>query len=169
MKIELKSIKHYPSMSEETNCYEAALWVDGRKIGTVSNRGQGGCDDFHPVTHADYAIYEAAEKWITANLPPVVSDLVDEKGERFTYQPDMESVCGDLLDAFIIGREFDKAIRRKAVFTVPSKTGIFQTGYKGSTPPDARLFDHVAKQHPGAVVLNTMPRAAALALFKANV
>lgn len=47
MKIEIKNISYSERMSEETSCFSADLWVDGKKIGVISNRGTGGCDDFH--------------------------------------------------------------------------------------------------------------------------
>ena len=44
MKIELKSIKTYPSMSEETTAFDATLYVDGVKVGTAKNNGRGGAN-----------------------------------------------------------------------------------------------------------------------------
>lgn len=42
MKLELKKVKHYPSMSEETDCFVAELYADGKRIGHCKNIGQGG-------------------------------------------------------------------------------------------------------------------------------
>ena len=42
--IELRGIKRTAWASEETHCYQATLYVDGEKWGTVSNQGHGGCD-----------------------------------------------------------------------------------------------------------------------------
>ncbi len=71
MKIELKAIRYFSSMSEETNCYEAGLYVDGRKIGRVSNRGTGGGDDFHG-TQRDF---DAADEWsATCDSPNILAD-----------------------------------------------------------------------------------------------
>lgn len=42
MKVELKCVKYYPSMSEETNCFQAAIYIDGKKAGYAENRGTGG-------------------------------------------------------------------------------------------------------------------------------
>ena len=46
MKLELKNVKFYESMSEETNCFQADLFIDGKKIAYVKNTGQGGCTDY---------------------------------------------------------------------------------------------------------------------------
>jgi len=48
MKIELKNIKHAEFASQETNCYEATIYINGKREGLVSNDGQGGCDNVTP-------------------------------------------------------------------------------------------------------------------------
>ena len=45
--LQLKSFKHSEFASEETHCYEATVYFNRNKIGTVLNRGNGGADDFH--------------------------------------------------------------------------------------------------------------------------
>lgn len=42
MKVELKNIKLMPSLSDETECFSATIYINGKKAGTVKNRGQGG-------------------------------------------------------------------------------------------------------------------------------
>lgn len=42
MNIELKNIKYSQFASHETNCYQASIYVDGRKAGAVDNDGHGG-------------------------------------------------------------------------------------------------------------------------------
>ena len=44
MKLELKNIKHANWASEETQCYDAVLYVDGDPFLMVSNEGRGGAD-----------------------------------------------------------------------------------------------------------------------------
>lgn len=43
MKTELKKVKFYDELSEETPCFTAELHVDGKKVATVRNDGRGGC------------------------------------------------------------------------------------------------------------------------------
>jgi len=43
-KITLKNIKVNQSMSDETLCYSATIYLDGKKIAYTSNRGCGGSD-----------------------------------------------------------------------------------------------------------------------------
>ena len=63
--ITLKNVKHYESMSEETYCFEASLYVDGKKVGRVSNRGTGGCHDYD----FDMKTERELDEWCRKNLP----------------------------------------------------------------------------------------------------
>jgi hypothetical protein len=45
LNLELKNIKIVNALSDETICYTASLYLDGKKIADLSNRGCGGCDE----------------------------------------------------------------------------------------------------------------------------
>ena len=68
MEIVLKSIKVVKSMSEETICFTAVMYVNGSKTADVSNRGCGGSHDY--FIHNE-ELFEQAESY-TASLPPTV-------------------------------------------------------------------------------------------------
>ncbi|PYF74634.1 hypothetical protein [Pedobacter nutrimenti] len=51
MKIELKNIKYFDALSEETTLFNANLYIDGKKAGIVKNDGRGG-STFHMGTTA---------------------------------------------------------------------------------------------------------------------
>lgn len=53
MKIEVKKIKHSPSLSEETNAFVADLYINGGHVGTCKNSGRGGMTDIHPIFSQD--------------------------------------------------------------------------------------------------------------------
>ena len=44
MKLKLKNIKHSEFASQETNCYQAVVYLNGKPFADVSNDGHGGCD-----------------------------------------------------------------------------------------------------------------------------
>ena len=56
MKLELKNIKHTEWASQETHCFQASLYVDGKAVAIIGNDGQGGCDyEYdHPKCKVDY-------------------------------------------------------------------------------------------------------------------
>ncbi len=42
MEIALKNISYSERLSEETNCFSATIYIDGKKAGEASNHGHGG-------------------------------------------------------------------------------------------------------------------------------
>ena len=92
MQIELKSFKYSAFASQETACFQAALWIDGKKRGTVRNDGHGGCNYFFP-----WEVEREINAW-AKTLPPcslgkmyglipmnaeiLISELVDDEIER---------------------------------------------------------------------------------------
>jgi hypothetical protein len=53
MKIELKNVKISKRQSHETTCFVASVYVDGEKVGSVQNDGQGGMCRFSPPRLTD--------------------------------------------------------------------------------------------------------------------
>jgi len=47
MEITIKNLKVIKALSEETLCFTATVYVDGKKAGTASNRGFGGMTDVY--------------------------------------------------------------------------------------------------------------------------
>ena len=49
MEITSKNISHNERLSEETNCFSATIYIDGKKAGEASNHGHGGPTMIHPA------------------------------------------------------------------------------------------------------------------------
>lgn len=47
--MELRKIKHFNELSQETMAFSAQLWVDGKHIADVSNNGEGGPNNIYPA------------------------------------------------------------------------------------------------------------------------
>ena len=73
MKLELKNIKHSEFASEETNCYQGRVYVDGKPMIEVSNEGHGGCDNQYPIKPFTDDDIEKVNKWCCKNLPKWIS------------------------------------------------------------------------------------------------
>ena len=80
--IELKAIKHYASMSKETYCYEANLYVLGVKVGRVSNEGHGCGDDWDGEKGFYYPWLYELGKWCKKNLPNWHSEWNNSYNEK---------------------------------------------------------------------------------------
>lgn len=156
MKLELKNIKHSAFASEETECYKASLYFNGKKVGFVSNGGKGGCD--HEDIE-DKVRWDEMEKCI-AKLPPM-------KYHGTMLTQNLETLCGDLLNAHFHKQELKKLLRKGAVILI-GKGEARTTSYRGKKKPDAALYAEVQRENPDAVVLNTLDFDAALKLYVAN-
>lgn len=164
MKIELKNIKYAAFASEETSCYEATLWVDGKKIGHVSNDGRGGCDNFN----GDHAAYKVVDQWCISNLP--ARQYTKEKdGFDGIHETDLETLCGTLLEDHLIAKDMTKVMINNVLFHIPGRQGLFTRKYANKAKPDQSLYDSVLGAHDGAVILNTLPREEALKIYKDSI
>lgn len=90
MNITLKSIKYYVQLSEETNCFRANLYIDGKRVGVVGNDGHGG----ETWVDAPAEVVQRLHAYATA-LPKKTVDLGTKN--EFTYQPTPETIVDDLL------------------------------------------------------------------------
>ena len=99
MKLELKSIKHTAWASEETHCYQANLYVDGKPVAVVSNDGHGGCDrDYdHPKFKGNYRSVMKSIKEYFESLPPSPFSYEGSDGVMVhdTLPQTLESWCSD--------------------------------------------------------------------------
>lgn len=162
--IELKGIKVLSSMSQETNCYEATLYVDGEKWASVGNAGHGGCDDCHPVAGRSHQDFIDLNARIAATFEAYQSPYGGDP-----IPMDIEMVCGDIVDAFIVEKEAKKVTKGKvAFFKTPPAEGtpasLYTIPLKGR-PVEAGLA-HVRKTYPEAVILNELEGAALVEAYK---
>lgn len=57
---DVRKLKVHEDMSQETNCYSAEIWRNGKKVAYASNEGHGGPDGFHPA-YPDSVSYKEDE------------------------------------------------------------------------------------------------------------
>lgn len=119
MKIELKNIKYAAFASQETDCFEASVYLDGKRVGTVSNDGNGGCNDYYP-----WKIKEQIDAY-AATLPPQVFEDIE-------LQPNADILIGDVLNAYLRLKEHKRMCRNQTVFRIPGRE--YQTGQYHSYP-----------------------------------
>lgn len=172
MKIELKRLTTNARLSEETHCFAADLWVDGKKIGEVSNEGHGGCDRFH----GDQRAYDAANAWCKANLPrwsmrdvlePAMAQQLEDAGNRpETHETDLEMHIAELVNQAVALKAMRRALGRKVLFTKVGKGGVWEI-----SPPNGKTVAEAAQKiatlEGTAKVLNLLPEDEALALYRA--
>lgn len=156
MNLELKNVKHAEFASQETNCYEASLYADGKRIAVVSNEGHGGPDMVDAINIDALA---KAEAWIVT-LPEIVSEFIEDDGTPWTYAPTLETVCGDLLATHLVSKDLKRLLKSRVLFLIG---GELRELKKKATAP---LLEKIAQDKPEWSVLNTMPFDQALAIYK---
>jgi len=169
MKITLKNLKVAEFASEETTCFSATVYLDGKRSFTARNAGHGGSHFMEPL--GDYAKPSDRAKFIdaqnrlaahAATLPPEDLGFLDGNGNPATYQPDIEWLINEALTDALHLKDM-KRILKKVV------------GFKAGEPDDMRTWNVKAndygialvKSHnPGVKLLNEMSEADALAVWK---
>lgn len=151
---EIKKVEHIKASSEETECFNLDLFVDGKKFANVGNDGHGGSHRTHPYPPFNWQdINEVTEqmKVDTFLVPP-----------EFDFEH-FDTAVSTLLSLHMTAKEITKGCKKKALYVIDGD--LFQLGYQKGAAPDQRLFDHVKEKHPKAVLLNGMDITAAARLI----
>lgn len=136
MNIELKNIKYSAFASHETHCFQATLYVDGKRTATVSNDGNGGCDLVEPISVKGGSILDRDPKAI-ARLK-AVDEYLKEHGNHSTYgdgevlHEDLEMRCCTLVNQWHQDNEVKKLLRR---ITYIKGDGVYQLPAKYKPNP----------------------------------
>ena len=150
MKIELKSVKHYESMSEETNCFQATIYIDGKRVGEASNRGYG-----DPINITPYELHKTLDDY-ASTLPPL-----DYEGMQI--EQDAETLIGGLLNDWLLSQDLKKLMSGRVVFLKDSKL-------KQSAKLDKLRLTEVLKSNSpvfqGGTILNNLPFAEAVKIYR---
>lgn len=150
VKIELRKVRYAKWASQETACYSATVLVDGVEAGTASNDGGGGADHVRP--YELQLKLEAYAKTLPRRAWPASLGGGD-------YQPSYESLLGDLLQAHLLRKDFDRAVGKRVLFIDGGK--LMQT----NTLPAAELTRALDVLYADRITLNRMPAEEAFALY----
>lgn len=160
--IELKNIKHTAWASQETHCYQATLYVDGERWGTVSNQGHGGPDDFHGENGRGYADLKNLNERIGATYPLYTF------ADGSPLKQDLEMVCAELVNEWLRDRDFNKKMKSYVLFTDPDKEGVWMMTVR--KPQTHRmLLDSMKAKYPHYTYLSDLPVEEARNIYFAGV
>jgi hypothetical protein len=144
MKVELKNVKINQRLSEETTCFSADVWIDGKKVCYAANRGCGGPNEYHPLDIKKWEKWEKFEEWVKT-LPdlPATDDYPALKMDADLY-------IGDLLEKWDRERQVKIWCRTKTVFLLdgedPEKGGYRTVEAKFSPAVKAFLVKKYGKK-----------------------
>lgn len=89
MNIELKNIKHSPSLSEETEAFTASLYINGKHAGYAKNAGHGGSTDYYQKDVKGKELIKQAEdhtKSLKKPDDPFINMALEEKINDLLYE-----------------------------------------------------------------------------------
>ena len=155
-KIELKNFKHSDFASQETYCFEASVYIDGKKAGTVSNQGCGGCHSYHPNTL--YPLLKAeADK-----LPPHEWRLNEEV---LTIQPDADTIISELVTEALTAKDLKSGMRRRILF-VGDDGSVYETQAMTAAALAVQLVrKDLYEKLKTKTILNLLPFTEALSIY----
>ena len=169
MKLQLKAIKHTEWASEETHCYQASLYIDGKPVAIVSNDGHGGCDrDYdHPKFKGDYRATMKAVHEYFKSLPN--TDACNLFPDGMAQQ--LEYWCADQVNEFLSSRELKRKFKSHVLVQLKYKEGIFQIANNSNMAtrhPTVTKGEWIIDKQAGETrrILNDMPFDEALAIWK---
>ena len=173
MKLELKNIKHSEFASEETHCYQATLYVDGKKMAEVRNDGQGGSDfqwALKPFTEKDL---DKVRAWCIKNLPK----WKFENNVKFEMcDTDLEMWCGEEVNKFLVSRDLKRKLNKKIIYEQNKE--LWEYSFKGVKKLEQKhlisFVNGVAKAKVEnnenwknvTAILNTLPFDKALEIYR---
>jgi hypothetical protein len=152
--IELKNIKHMPSLSEETDAYSATIYVDGKKFAEVSNHGHGGSDDYHSID-GGWDGLKALNDRIKATFPMITS-----KHFKDGLEPDLELICGDLLGDWMSAKHWKRKLTSSVLGIDEGKVWAWKA------KPTPEMIKVIKEKNPKAHILNELPQLEALKLIR---
>ena len=152
MQVELKNIKYAEFASEETSCFQAAIYIDGKRAGEVSNSGKGGCNNYHPYQ-------------LEATLNDYAKTLPKIKFHNEEFEQDADTMIGELLTNYLQIKDLKRAMQSRIVFV--STDGTLRETVKLQKDKIKTYLSNraLAEKLKATKVLNLLPFEEAFALY----
>ncbi len=147
MKITLKNIKHAAFNSQETNCFEATLYVDEVKTCKVRNDGHGGPDFYDPIPGG------VERPWERVKEIDAVLNQTMLKTDWGTDLPNcLEIEVAERVNEYLEMKEYKKWCRKESLFRLPGdEDGSWRVI---AHPYSDKVKQSIMSKYPTAEILN---------------
>lgn len=168
--ITVKSLKFAEFASEETYCFEATVYVDGKRFCKSKNDGHGGSNMDMPVNGMTWKDLNdritELNKLIAATAEPPPDDAPDweKKFWNSGHRPDFETRVNEAVTNALILREMKSKLKSHLLYEDP-KDGLYEIKLAGR-PADALAGVLKQKYGDDIVVLNLLPEHEAFEIFR---
>ena len=157
MDLVLKGLKTAKFASDETLCFAATLWVDGKRLCTVENDGHGGGDYIHPVKGRTYDEINEVQGWLAENAPPLDMSKYGHENKPCDIELWVSRECSRQDDI-----RWVKSQLRTRTIVKDTDGNLLELKRKRSELPDGVIDKWIAE---GKAVLNDMPIEEAVSLL----
>lgn len=160
MNIELKNIKICQFASEETLCFEAVGYINGKRAFTVHNEGHGGCNSYHAL---DADLLRQAEEWAKAQ-PRIKTNIKDDKDPSGFWH--MDSDLDAIVDEMLTVHDVKTQLKRLLKKVVLCDAGNIYTLKAKAIELNDALRASILKRYPQGKILNDMAFDDAMVVFR---
>ncbi len=166
--LELKAIKVLASRSEETFCYTASVYLNGKKAMTVGNGGHGACDDQDEIIPGSHQAIDDFLK--TQNS----ASALFVRGEVSIHYHCLEYWCSALVGEFLtnqdLKRAYNKDRKKELMFIKDGSLVSVDLKQNGRLFPVEDVAKVMRKRHgENLVILNLLSAEEALKLYAEHV
>lgn len=160
--LEMKALQHAEFASEETHCYEAKLYLNGKLFAYVSNDGRGASDSQDPASGLTYQDVRDLDKRCLEELPKQDSQWSDDP-----VSISLEYWCCDAVNYLLAKKDVKRLMRSKILYQTPSESDSLRgASYKGVKKITERHIEVFKSKNPDAIILNEMDDDEATAIFR---
>jgi len=159
MKLELKKLQYSEFASHETHCFQADIWVDGKKTLLAENDGRGGpnyyanaCPDSHRPNAEILLLIDKIVNEHKGELKAAYGDWVDEWGSNSTL---MDTLISLMIERKLNEKELKKDLRKYIFFT--NEAGELMKAKSRSRKVSPEEIDLFRQHEDCTVILNEMP------------
>ena len=158
MKIELKALKYSDFASQETHCFQANIYIDGKKAGWADNDGRGGMTSIHP-----HQLYETIRQ-CTDKIPPRIVKYGDTE---MSLETSPDSYIDELVTLALHEKDLKRAMKTRILFTRENQ--VFETQKLPAAQMAADFKNpHLKERLKADKILNLLPIGEAVKLYAAG-
>jgi hypothetical protein len=111
MEIILKDIYVGERLSRETTAFQATLFIDGYRVGVITNDGQGCPNMYRPLDDKGVMLIRQAEDWCRKLPPMVLADRMSD-GKPVTIPMELEIYLDNIITDWLVKMDIEKFSRK---------------------------------------------------------